>query len=99
MISNTISFAPAWVPGSGSVVARPHACATALPTVAPAFGEVQGTGVSMAGTKRRGADLEGFGFQAALPAPQHDPISTTGIRTQNDGTTPLGIHSPGRPRS
>ena len=99
MINNTISFAPAGVPGSGSVVARPYACATALPTLVPVVAGAQGTGVPMAGTKRRGADLEGFGFQAALPAPQHDPISTTRIRTQNDGTTPLGIHSPGRPKS
>jgi hypothetical protein len=35
----------------------------------------------------------GFGFVAPT-AQQHDPIST-----QNDGTTPLGIHSPGRPKS
>jgi hypothetical protein len=98
MITNTISFAPAWVPGTGSVVARPYACATARPIVAGVVAEVQGTGVPMAG-KRRGADLADFGFQAALPTTQHDPISTTGIRTQNDGTTPLGIHSPGRPKS
>jgi len=98
MITDTISFAPAWVPGSGSVVARPYACAAAVSTVAPTFAELRGTGVPMAG-KRRGADLSVLGFQAALPAPQHDPISTTGIRTQNDGTTPLGIHPPGRPKS
>jgi hypothetical protein len=94
MINNTVSFAPAWVPGSGSVVARPYACATARQSLAPVFAAVQGTRVPMAGTKRRGADLAGIGFQAALPTPQHDPIST-----QNDDTTPLGIHTPGRPKS
>jgi hypothetical protein len=93
MITDTISFAPAWVPGSGSVVARPHACATALPTLAPVVAGLQGTGVSMAGTERRGADLAVIGFQAALPTSQHDPIDT-----QNDGTT-LGIQSRGRPKS
>jgi hypothetical protein len=93
MITDAISFAPAWVPGSGSVVARPHACATALPTLAPVFVGVQGTGVPMTGTKRRGADLMGIGFPAALPTSQHDPICT-----QNDGTT-LGIQSRGRPKS
>src|SRR3954470_20794268 len=104
MITNTISFAPAWVPGSGSVVARPYACATALPTLAPVFVGVQGTGVPMADSKRRSADLAGIGFLAALPTTQHDPISSTPINTTpinstNDGTTPLGIHSPGRPKS
>jgi hypothetical protein len=94
MISSTISFAPAWVPGTGSVVARPHACPTALVSLLPAFAEVQGTRLSMAGTKHRGADLAGIGFQAVLPTTQHDPITST-----NDGTTPLGIHSPGRPKS
>jgi hypothetical protein len=95
MISNSISFAPAWVPGTGSVVARPHACATALPSLAGVFAEVQGTGVPMAGTKRRVVDFPGTGLSAAaLPiTEQHDPI------TQHDGTTPLGIHSPGRPKS
>ena len=93
MISTTIPFAPARVPGSGSVVARPHACATARRPVAGVFAGVQGTGVSMT-AKRRGVDLAVLGFQPALPTTQNDPISI-----QNDGTTPLGIHSPGRPKS
>jgi hypothetical protein len=93
MITDTISFAPAWVPGSGSVVARPYACATALPTLLPVVAGAQGTAVPMTGTKRRGADLVGIGFSAALPTSQHDPITT-----QNDGTT-LGIQSRGRPKS
>jgi len=100
MISSTISFAPAWVPGTGSVVARPHACPTALVSLLPAFAEVQGTRLSMAGTKRRGADLAGIGFQAVLPTTQYDPtIQHDPITSTNDGTTPLGIHSPGRPKS
>ena len=93
MINNTISFAPAGVPGSGSLVARPYACATALPSLAP-VAEFQGTRLPMAGMKRRGTDLVGIGFRVALPTTQHDPITST-----NDGTTPLGIHSPGRPKS
>ena len=94
MITDTISFAPAWVPGTGSVVARPYACATARPSLADVVAGARGTGVPMAGAKRRVADAAGTGFPAALPtAQQHDPI------TRHDGTTPLGIHSPGRPKS
>jgi hypothetical protein len=94
MTTNTVSFAPAWVPGSGSAVARPYACATALPSLVGVVAEAQGTGVPMAGIQRRRADLAGIGFLAALPTPQHDPNPRT-----DDGTTPLGIQSPGRPKS
>jgi hypothetical protein len=94
MISNTISFAPAWVPGSGSVVARPYACATALPSLVAPPAAAKGTRVPAAGmTRLRGTEVAGIGFVTPT-AQQHDPIST-----QNDGTTPLGIHSPGRPKS
>jgi hypothetical protein len=90
MITDTISFAPAWVPGTGSVVARPYACATALPSLIAA---ATGTRVPADGMARlRGTEVAGFGFVAPM-AQQHDPINT-----QNDGTT-LGIHSPGRPKS
>ncbi|MGY1618641.1 hypothetical protein ACI797_18030 [Geodermatophilus sp. SYSU D00691] len=92
MISTTISFAPAWVPGTGSVVARPYACAAVRPSLLGALAAAQGTGVpSVAPTRRRGLVM---GFeQALLPIQKHDGT------TQNDGTTPLGIHSPGRPKS
>ena len=94
MITNTISFAPAWVPGTGSVVARPYACATALPSLIAPLAAATGTRVPADGMARlRGTEVAGFGFVAPI-ASQHDPIST-----QNDGTTPLGIHSPGRPKS
>ena len=96
MITKMLASAPAaWVPGSGSADVRPLACAAARPSLLPPVGGVQGTGVPFAGMeRRRGADLAGIGFPAGLPTPlQHDPI------TQNDGTTPLGIHSPGRPKS
>ena len=93
MITNTISFAPAWVPGTGSVVARPYACATALPSLIAPLAAAQGTRVPTDGMARlRGTEVAGFGVVAPT-AQQHDPI------TQNDGTTPLGIHSPGRPKS
>ncbi|NYJ04539.1 hypothetical protein [Petropleomorpha daqingensis] len=93
MITNTISFAPAWVPGTGSVVARPYACATALPSLIAPLATAQGTRVPAAGMARLRAEVAGFGFVSPL-ASQHDPIST-----QNDGTTPLGIQPPGRPKS
>jgi len=94
MITDTISFAPAWVPGTGSVVARPYACATALPSLIAPLAAATGTRVPADGMARlRGTEVVGFGFVAPM-AQQHDPIST-----QNDGTTPLGIHSPGRPKS
>jgi hypothetical protein len=94
MITDTISFAPAWVPGTGSVVARPYACATALPSLIAPLAAATGTRVPADGMARlRGTEVAGIGFVARTA--QHDPISTT----QNDGTTPLGIHSPGRPKS
>ena len=93
MITNTISFAPAWVPGTGSVVARPYACATALPSLIAPLAAAKGTRVPTDAMARlRGTEVAGFGFVAPIAA-QHDPIST-----QNDGTTP-GIHPSGRPRS
>jgi hypothetical protein len=92
MITDAISVAPAWVPGTGSVVARPYACATALPSLIAPLAAATGTRVPADGMARlRGTEVVGFG---APVAQQHDPISN-----QHDGTTPLGIHSPGRPKS
>jgi hypothetical protein len=95
MLSTPFAIAPAGVLGSGSAVARPYACAAVRSSLLAPVAVVQGTGVPFAGmARRRGAAFEGIAFQAALPTTQqHDPI------TPNDGTTPLGIHSPGRPKS
>jgi hypothetical protein len=96
VINNMFALAPAGVFGTGSVDARPHACVAVRPSLQAPVAGVQGTRVPTAGmTRRRGADLAAIGFPAALvtTTEQHDPIST------NDGTTPLGIHSPGRPTS
>ena len=94
MISTMFSPASAGAFGPGSADARPYACEAVRISLLPTSAQVQGTGLPAAGTKRRDvADLPGTGFPAALPTNQHDVI------TPNDGTTPLGIHSPGRPTS
>ncbi|MGY1605107.1 hypothetical protein [Geodermatophilus sp. SYSU D00815] len=92
MTTNTISFAPAWVPGTGSVVVRPYACAAVRPSLIGALADAQGTGVPFAAAQRRRGPVMGF-EPALLPTQKHDGT------TPNDGTTPLGIHSPGRPQS
>jgi hypothetical protein len=93
MLSTAFATVPAGVLGSGSVVARPYACADVRPWSLPPVAAVPGTAVPSTGmARRRGADLL-IGFQTtALPTTQHDPI------TQNDGTT-LGIHPRGRSTS
>jgi hypothetical protein len=96
VITNTFALAPAGVFGTGSADARPYACVAVRPSLKAPVAGLQGTRLPVAGmARRRGAELAGIGFPAALPTTtqQHDPIST------NDGTTPLGIHSPGRPKS
>jgi hypothetical protein len=96
VITNTFALAPAGVFGTGSVDARPQTCVDVRPSLLALVAGAQGTRVPVAGmARRRNPGLAGIGFPAALPGttPQHDPIST------NDGTTPLGIHSPGRPKS
>ena len=98
MLTTTLALAPAGATGSASADARPYACAAARPSLLPPVAAVRGTGVPTAGmARRRGADITGtgFGFGATglLTSQQHDPIST------NDGTTPLGIHTPGRSTS
>ena len=99
MLSSTFTFAPAGVLGSGSVDARPYACAAVRPSLLPTVAVVGGTRVPAAGMVRRrnAGDLAGFRSAletTALPiTEQHDPI------TQNDGTTPLGIHPRGRSTS
>ena len=98
MLSTSFALAPAGVPGSGSADARPYACAALRPAGVP-VAVAEGSRVAVAGmTRRRGAvDLAGFWGAidtTGLPTPkQHDP------NTQNDGTTPLGIHPRGRSTS
>jgi hypothetical protein len=91
VISTPFASAPAGVLGSGSVDARPYACAAALPSLMAPVAGFRGTGVPTVGTRLRVEGMPATGTPAALQ--QHDPI------TPNDGTTPLGIHSPGRPKS
>ncbi len=94
-MNSWLAFAPAGVLGSGSVVARPYACAVSLPSLDAPVVAVQGTGVAAAGhTTGAAACLRATGL-FAIGAPvtsQPDQIS------QNDGTT-LGFHPSGRPQS
>jgi len=98
MLSSTFAFAPAGVLGSGSADARPYACAAVLPSGVPVAvaGAIR---VPVAGMARRRGAVDLAGLWGAidttgLPTPkQHDP------NTQNDGTTPLGIHPRGRSTS
>jgi hypothetical protein len=87
MTSTMSAFAPAGVLGSGSLVARPQVCADVRPAL---LGAVAGaTGRTVPATWMTGA-----GTYVAQPIdPQFEQI------TQNDGTTPLGDHSSGRPLS
>ena len=93
MLSMPFAFAPAGVLGSGSAFARPYACAVFRPSLLGALAEAEGTRVPSAGTERRGAAPVVMGFAARPVTQQHD------LSTPNDGTTPLGNHSPGRPTS
>lgn len=99
MLSITDTFAPAGVLGSGSVAVRPHASAVVRPSLVPSVAVAEGTRVPVAGMARRRAEWALTGVAAAidgtdlLATNQHDPI------TQNDGTTPLGIHPRGRSTS
>jgi hypothetical protein len=115
MITDTIPFAPAGVLGRASIDVRPYACAGVRPTAAPivapmavaptplgGLAAVQGSDVLLAGPARRLRDLTTgavptgtvvAGGRKSPLLPESDPQRT------NDGTTPLGIHSPGRPTS
>jgi hypothetical protein len=108
MLTNTYAFAPAGVLGSGSADARPHACTAVRPALLGVVARVQGTAVPAAlpaaalpatAWKAAGMQLVAVAPRvrpAAIDAfvrPQTDPI------TQNDGTTPLGIHPRGRSTS
>jgi hypothetical protein len=99
MLTSTFALAPTGVLGWGSDVVRPYACAAVRPSLVPTVAVVEGTRVPTAGMARRRDAGALAGFRAAMKATalptteQHDPI------TQNDGTTPLGIHPRGRSTS
>jgi hypothetical protein len=97
MLSSVYVNAPAGVLGTGSVDARPESCAAVRPALLGAVSGVAGTRVpatglpSAAGLPPIFRGWSGAGTTPALRM-QHDQIN-------NDGTTPLGNHSPGRPLS
>ena len=113
MTSTTISFAPAGVHRAGSAAVRAYACVGVLPTPVPAaigasvpaagVAPLPGSSAPFAGPARRprwttapGAALTGTALTAVRDLQfrhESDPMTT------NDGTTPLGIHPPGRPTS
>jgi len=99
MLSSTFSLAPAGVLGSGLVATRPYACTATRPSLVAPVAVVKGIRVPVAGMARRRAAEDLAGFRTAFTAidlpitDQHDLI------TQNDGTTPLGIHPRGRSTS
>ena len=96
MLSSVFVNVPAGVLGTGSVDARPEFCADLRPALAGAVAGVTGTRVpatslpSAAGLPPIVRGWTGAGTPAVRT--QHDQI-------ENDGTTPLGNHSPGRPLS
>ncbi|MGY1632407.1 hypothetical protein ACI784_11945 [Geodermatophilus sp. SYSU D01186] len=113
MISTMWSSAPAGVSGPGRLVVRPAACGgrpvalrlRALPltsAVATRLPQTAVFGAPVAGTPGFGIAPTTGGFDATRATRVADAFGTTGVRTpntQHDGTTPLGIHSPGRPLS
>jgi hypothetical protein len=101
MLSMPFASAPAGVLGMGGVDARPHARAAVRSWLPAAGSAVRGTGAPLAGLTRRrgtalmGTALMGIGCPAALLLVEQQ----IAFITQNDGITPLGIHSPGRSTS
>src|SRR3954447_9185179 len=111
MLTSMFSVAPAGIPGTGSVDARPYAAVAVRPCLLGTPAPVQGSGVPAAGPAPR---FRAVAPSAAVPTgiarPGHDEqLPTTWKRaigttqddgtTQNDGTTPFGNPSPGRPPS
>ncbi|MGY1637775.1 hypothetical protein ACI78V_14105 [Geodermatophilus sp. SYSU D00742] len=115
MISTMRSSAPARISGPGRLVARPAACGgrpvalrlRALPLTAAVATRVSQTVVPGApvGVPAFGIAPTTGGFDATRATGATrvaGAFGTTGARQQNtthNGTTPLGIHSPGRPLS
>jgi hypothetical protein len=94
VISNVLTLAPAGVLGSGSADARPYACDAVRPAPVGVIAAVRGTGLPAAVLPTPTKRFAGTGIGTALPTcMEHLAI------TQNDGTTPLGDHSSGRPLS
>jgi hypothetical protein len=113
MLTNTYAFAPAGVLGSGSADARPHACTAVRPALLGVVARVQGTAVPAAlpaaalpATALPATAWKAVGMQLVAVAPRVRPAAIdafvrpqTDPITQNDGTTPLGIHPRGRSTS
>jgi hypothetical protein len=103
MTSTTVAIAPAGVLGSGSVVARPYPCADVRPALLGAVAGVDGIRVPATGLPwaTKPAAVLTARFRSTAPAgdvlvqliDMHGPI------TQNDGTTPLGLHPRARSTS
>jgi hypothetical protein len=100
MITNTIPFAPAGVPGATGLDVRPYAgvAVRPVPCAAPmTWGELPGTGAPSA--RRRGfATGQALKSTGVLPTEHVAGLAPTTDEPTNDDT-PLGIHSPGRPSS
>jgi hypothetical protein len=85
-----------WLPAAGSAV-----CGTGAPLAGLTRRRgtaLMGTalmGTALMGTALMGTALMGIGCPAALPLVEQQ----IAFITQNDGITPLGIHSPGRSTS
>jgi hypothetical protein len=100
LISNTIPFAPAGVPGATGVDARPYAVVAVRPVPCPApmtWGELPGTGVPTV-RLRAFAGEPARKLSGALRAQHVAGLAPITDQPTNDAT-PLGIHSPGRPTS
>jgi hypothetical protein len=103
MSTTTFAIAPAGDFGSGSVVARPYPCADVRPALLGAVAGVDGIRVPATGLPwaaktaavmtARPRVTAPVGDLLAQPFGLHDPI------TQNDGTTPLGLHPRARSTS
>jgi hypothetical protein len=99
MITNTWTFSPAGVLGTGSADARPvSGVAVRMPAVAPTV-TVQGTGLPIARLRVDQVGTPPCGeFLAQRFVAKHiaSPVATFGA--PNDGTT-LGFHTSSRPLS
>lgn len=93
-----VTSVPAGVLGTGSVDVRPSSCAAIRPALLGAVAPIAGTRVPAAGLPKAYAGMSPTfrGWTGAVLTPairtQHDQL-------ENDSTTTLGNHSPGRPLS
>jgi hypothetical protein len=98
MRNNVFTTVPAGVLGTGRVDARPYSCTAVRPSLLGAVAAAPGTRVPAPGLLVADAGMSPIfrGWTGAGTAPA---IGTKHDQIQNDGTTPLGNHSPGRPLS